>query len=101
MAAWKPLRNKTISIIKIAQENHYVRLSNSYNNSSKQLWKTFGNILNKNKKSHNKIVNVSIDNEIIDDKQKISDSFNDFFCKIGSSYLINSQIIIMNNTKFI
>ena len=49
-AAWKRFRNKTNSLIKTLQENYYKKLINSNNNNSKQFWKTFGNILNKNKK---------------------------------------------------
>ena len=76
-------RNKTNTVIKKAQDNYYKKILDSNNNSSKQLWKTFGNILNKNKKSHKRIVNINIDNTVIN--QKISESFNDFFCKIGSN----------------
>ena len=48
-ADWKKFRNKTNAIIKKPQENYYKYIINSYNNSSKNLWKTFGNILNKSK----------------------------------------------------
>ena len=84
-AAWKRFRNKTNSLIKTVQENYYKKLINSNNNSSKQFWKTFGNILNKNKKHHKRIVNLNIDNTIINDNQKITESFNDFFCQIGTN----------------
>ena len=78
-AAWKKFRNKTNAIIKKAQENYYKNLINSYNDSSKSLWKTFGNILNKNKQSQKRIVNLNINDKILDDKQKISESFNKCF----------------------
>ena len=84
-AVWKRFRNKTNAVIKILQENYYKKIINSNNNSSKQFWKTFGNILNKNKKRHKKIVNLNIDNTIVDDNQKITESFNDFFCQIGTN----------------
>ena len=64
---------------------YYKKIINSNNNSSKQFWKTFGNILNKNKKHHKKIVNLNIDNRIINDNQKITESFYDFFCQIGTN----------------
>ena len=44
-AAWKSFRNKTNAIIKKVQENYYKNIINSHSNDSKNLWKTFGNIL--------------------------------------------------------
>ena len=67
--------------IKLLQENYYKKIINSNNNSSKEFWKTFGNILNKNKRKE-KNVNLNIDNTIINDNQKITESFNDFFVKL-------------------
>ena len=81
--AWKTFRNKTNAIIKKVQENYYKNIINSHSNDSKNLWKTFGNILNKNKQSHKNIVNINTNNSIIDNKQVISETFNDFFCNIG------------------
>merc|ERR1712240_57193 len=63
-AAWKRFRNKTNSLIKTLQENYYKKLINSNNSSSKQFWKTFGNILNKNLKKIIKNLNVNNDNTI-------------------------------------
>ena len=81
--AWKTFRNKTNAIIKKVQENYYKNIINSHSNDSKNLWKTFGNILNKNKQSHKRIVNINANNSIIDNKQMISETFNEFFCNIG------------------
>ena len=38
----------------------------------------------KNKQSHKKIVNINHNNSSIDNKQMISETFNEFFCNIGS-----------------
>ena len=84
--AWKTFRNKTNAIIKKVQENYYKNIINSHSNDSKNLWKTFGNILNKNKQSHKNIVNINTNNSIIDNKQVISETFNDFFCNIGINF---------------
>ena len=53
-AAWKRFRNKTNSIIRRSQELHYKKMIDSHNNSSRNLFKTFGTILNKNKQTHKK-----------------------------------------------
>ena len=83
--AWKKFRNKTNAIIKKSQENYYKTLINSHNNNSKNLWKIFGNILNKNKQSHKRIINININDKILEDKQKITECFNNFFCNIGKN----------------
>ena len=82
---WKRFRNKTNSVIKRAQESYYKDIINSHNNSSRNLWKTFGSILNKNKQTRRKIDNIKINESIINDPQKISESFNSFFSEIGAN----------------
>ena len=83
--AWKKIRNKTNAIIKKSQENYQKNLINSHNNSSKNLRKIFGNILDKNKQSHKRIINININDKILEDKQKITECFNNFFCNIGKN----------------
>ena len=46
---WRRFRNKTRTIIARAEEKYYNKLLKSQHNSSRQLWNTFGKILNKNK----------------------------------------------------
>ena len=55
-------------------------LQNQHNNSE-NLWNTFGNILDKNKKKHKNIGSLNINNENITDPQTISTSFHKYFSK--------------------
>ena len=52
---WKNFSKKTSAVIKKAEQQYYRSMITSHNNSSKNLWKTFGKILNKKKIKHNKI----------------------------------------------
>ena len=62
---------------------YYKKLIESHNNSSKNLWKTFGTIINKNKQTHKKINEIKIGESIINEPKKIAESFNQFFSEIG------------------
>ena len=55
-AIWKRYRNKTNNCIKRAEEKYYRKILRSQKNSSRNLWKTFGKILNKKKLSTIKLV---------------------------------------------
>ena len=54
-SAWKRFRNKTNEVIKRAETQYYKSILNEHKNSSKDLWSTFGKILNSKKIMHNKI----------------------------------------------
>ena len=84
-ATWKRFRNKTHTIISRARELYYNQLSKSHHNSSRQLWKTFGKILNKNKINQRKINSLNINGNNVCDPQSITDSFNNFFSQIGDN----------------
>ena len=64
---------------------YYKNIINSHNNSSKNLWKIFGKILNKKKVKHKNISNLVINDTKITKPQEISDSFNSFFCEVGEN----------------
>ena len=84
-AAWKRFRNLTNTLIKNSQETYYKNKIDCHNNSSKNLWKTFGTILNKNKQTHRKIDNIKIGETTVNEPQKISESFNKFFSEVGTN----------------
>ena len=54
-AIWKRYRNKTNNCIKRSEEKYYRTILRSQKNSSRNLWKTFGKILNKKKIAHKKL----------------------------------------------
>ena len=86
---WRRFRNKTRTIITRAQEMYYNKLLKSHQNSSRQLWNTFGKILNKNKQNKRKIGSLNINGDKISDPQTITDSFNNFFSQIGDNLAAN------------
>ena len=96
-AAWKRFRNKTSEVIRKAEIAYYKSILTKHNNSNKQLWSTFGKILNNKKVKHNKITCLSSNNETITDPNKIAETFNKFFSKIGENLARNFP---NNNTDF-
>ena len=64
---------------------YYNKLLKSNQNSSRQLWSTFGKILNNNKQNKRKIGSLNVNGDKISDPQTITDSFNNFFSKIGDN----------------
>ena len=60
-AIWKRFRNKTSEIIKRAEALYYGKIISDHSNSSKNLWNTFGKILNCKKIKHNKIERILTD----------------------------------------
>ena len=82
---WRKFRNKTRTIITRSQEMYYNKLLKSNQNSSRQLWSTFGKILNNNKQNKRKIGSLNVNGDKISDPQTITDSFNNFFSKIGDN----------------
>ena len=84
-AAWKKFRNKTSELIKRAETLYYKSILSKHNNTSKNLWDTFGKILNEKKIKHNKISSLKVNNELQTEPQKIAESFNKFFSEIGEN----------------
>ena len=82
---WRRFRNKTRTLITRAEEKYYNTLLKGHQNSSRQLWNTFGKILNKNKQNKRKIGNLNVNGDKISDTQTITDSFNNFFSQIGDN----------------
>ena len=95
---WKRYRNKTNEIIKKAEKDYYAGIITSHNNSSKNLWKTFGKILNKNKIKHKRINSLNINDTTLTDPQALSESFNDFFSEIGEC--LANKFSNKNNSDF-
>ena len=78
-AIWKNFRNKTNLVITRAKEKYYKSILRSHNNSSTNLWKTFGKILNKNKIKHKRTISLNINGTKISDTQRVTELFNKHF----------------------
>ena len=96
--AWKEQRKKTNTCITRAEESYYKTILRDHNNNSRNLWKTFGKIINKNKIKHKRCITLNINNVIINDTQKVTESFNDFFCEVGEK--LANKFSTGNNTQF-
>ena len=86
---WKKFKNKTTEIIKKAEQNYYKSIISSENNCSKNLWRTFGKILNNNKVKHNKINHLIDRNRKITEPQAVSETINEFFSEVGAKLATN------------
>ena len=84
-AVWRKFRNKTNEVIKKAEQLYYSKQISNHNNNCRELWKTFGKILNKNKIKHNTITTLNINNKIISNKNHIVEEFNKYFCQVGET----------------
>ena len=95
---WKRYKNKVTETIRNAEKLHYKKIIGSHKNSTTQLWKTFGKILNKNKVKHNNISSLLINDNKVTEPQAIADSFNNFFCNIGERLANNFSN--QNNSEY-
>ena len=80
---YKNYRNKLRHLLKAAEKKYYSDLVLVNKSNSKKMWSIIKNIINRNKKKYiNKKFKLS-DGSITNDKQLISDKFNDFFINVG------------------
>ena len=86
---WKRFRNKTGEIIKRAEALYYRKIISDHNNSSKNLWNTFGKILNNKKVKHSKIESLNLNGVNLTEPKNITESFNNFFSEIGGNLAKN------------
>ena len=80
---WKNNKNITVDILRKYKSDYYANIINDHPESSKMLWKTMGNILNKTKPNHSTIDKIKTGNLITNDPQEITGNIDDYFCTIG------------------
>ena len=97
-AAYNRFKNHTTKTIRNAEKMYYKKIISSHNNSTTNLWKIFGKILNKKKVKHKNISSLLINDVKITDPQVITDSFNNFFCEIGENLAKNFSNL--NNSDY-
>ena len=80
---YKNYRNKLKHLLKAAEKKYYSDLVLINKSNSKKMWSIIKNIINRNKRKYtNRRFKLS-DGSITNDKQLISDKFNDFFINVG------------------
>ena len=80
---YKIYRNKLKHLLKSAEKKYYSDLVLMNKSNSKKMWSIIKNIINRNKRKYiNSRFKLS-DGSITNDKQLMSDKFNDFFINVG------------------
>ena len=82
-AIYNRYKNITTKTIRIAEKMYYRKIISSHTNSTTNLWKIFGKILNKKKVKHKITNSLLIDDVKVTEPQIITNSFNNFFCEVG------------------
>ena len=95
---FKNKRNRIVDIVRKAESDYYAAAIKNHADSNRQLWKTFGKMLNKNKTNHTLIDKIISRNVVTTDQQEITEEVNDYFCNIGSE--LASKFKDSNNNDF-
>ena len=70
--------------LKLAEEKYYQNLFNDTKNSSINMWKALGSIINPIKKrKQQQIPKLIIGDNVVENSKEISDKMNEYFCTIG------------------
>ena len=76
-------KNKVNHLLKIAERHHYQNEIKLYQNNMRKSWATIKNIINRNKKSKQKSLKLTINGNDCEDPLLIAEAFNKFFTDIG------------------
>ena len=80
---YKKYRNKLNNILKVAEKKHYHDLIKSHKGDNKKSWAIIKSIINKHKKTRCQSKFKMSDGSVTENKQIISENFNDFFVNVG------------------
>ena len=70
--------------LKVAEEKYYQNLFFDTKNSSINMWKALGSIINPDKKQkRQQITKLIIGENVVEDSKGISDKMNEYFCTVG------------------
>ena len=88
--AYSRYRNFVTSSLRQAKKTFFANLFEKIKNHTKSVWSEINKILNPNKclAKVNTIKAILLDNELNEDPHDIANAFNEYFCSIGSSYLV-------------
>ena len=75
IAIWRSLRNRVVGMIRRDSK----AATDLFCSSPKNTWKALNQLTRTNKANHGTPSMVQVGNEMVTDKQKMADSFNDFF----------------------
>lgn len=79
-------RNTLTATLRKAMELHYNELFRTRNSSVKNLWDTYGKIINPNKYKKKKTIDkIILDGETTSNPHRIAELFNNYFCNVGEN----------------
>ena len=82
---YKTYRNLLQKCLKTAEVRYYNEMFDNHRNSTINLWKQMGRIINpKTTKTFVSINKLIIDGKVITDHKMLSDGMNNYFCNVGS-----------------
>ena len=82
---YKTFRNLLQKCLKTAEVRYYNEMFDNHKNSTINLWKQMGRIINpKITKTFVPMNKLIIDGKVITDHKMLSDGMNDYFCNVGS-----------------
>ena len=81
---YKRYNNMMTNTIRAAEKHYYSKLLLEHKNSTKQLWKIYGELLHNKKKKGNHISKLMYHNKEHTDNQAIANIFNDYFSTVGT-----------------
>jgi len=73
------LRNKVISELRKAKTKYFIQMIEEANGNSSKLWHHINKLTNHNKKNHQMIDCLKIDDDYVNDSQLIANELNNFF----------------------
>ena len=79
---FKNKRNRIVDIVRKAESDYYAAAIKNHADSSRQLWKIFGKILNKSKTNHTLIGKIITKYVVTTDQQEVIEEVNNFFCNM-------------------
>ena len=80
---YKNYKNKLTEIIRNAKKQFFNNKFEKCKNNMKETWRNINNLLYKNKRKEKETSHFIYENEIINDKKRIANNFNNFFVEIG------------------
>jgi len=98
--AYRLYSNLLRKLLRRAEASYYCNVLDPRYNSIKQIWHTLNKTFNPNKKqSHLTVKKLTLDDDTVLDKEvSIAESFNNYFCNIGSD--LASKLPNVDNDKF-
>ena len=86
-AEYRRIRNSLNNLLKSRKKQYYKNLLFEYRNNCKKTWSVLNELLGRKKRDN--LCNLEINGEISDDKELISNKFNDYFANVTTE-IVNS-----------